>query len=362
MQSRFLLYNATISSYSSHPWQIWLEVKPSLDKYIFYYADNVLQMRKSQIDVKLDQEQRRKAKKLAIEVSLQELVKQDEVEDSIQEPYSANKPEELDFKSLHQAVCTPLYRRRLADITECFEYTSLAHTQHCLQNAEDNNNSQCDFPSDVDLSSAFPHAAMYPGIMTDFTLEDIALWKKIGKQTLTRQIDIVETETDVANINTLLQASVQNMLIIEALKSILTNSTLPDSSLSQLLDDIITAKADCKAITDHIHAVLLLNPLKHLVVEGIFDYVIRNIGRLYVIREDQLLLYVRGEGGVGKIRVIHVLEIGFTLLNRRNELMISAPTRYTAEGIRGSIVHTAFNISTDKAKSLCTNVNGICTY
>ena len=54
LQSRFLLYNATILLYSNLSWQIWLYVKPSLDEYIFYCANNVLQMKKSQIEVKLD--------------------------------------------------------------------------------------------------------------------------------------------------------------------------------------------------------------------------------------------------------------------------------------------------------------------
>ncbi len=228
-----------------------------------------------------------------------------------------------------------------------------------MQNAEDNNISGRDFLSDVELSSASPHAAMYRGIMTDFTLEDRALWKKIGKQALIRQIDIVEIETDIANINTSLQASVQSMSIIEALEPILTNFILPDSSPSQLLYNIIAANADCKAIMDHIHAVLLLNTLHRQVVEKIFDYIIRNKGRLCVTREDQLLLYMRGEGRVGKSRVIYALEMSFTLLNRRNKLMISLPTGCLAEGIGGSTMYTALSISTRKAKSLCTNVSGI---
>ncbi len=97
-------------------------------------------------------------------------------------------------------------------------------------------------------------------------------------------------------------------------------------------------------------------------MEGVFDHLIENKDRLCVTREDQLLLYVRGERGVGKSRVIHALEMGFTLLNRRNELMISAPTKCAAGGIRGSMVHTALKISTHKTKSLCTNVSGIWTH
>ncbi len=47
LQSCFLLYNATVSWYFSLFWQIWLDVKLSLDEYILYYKDNILQMKKS---------------------------------------------------------------------------------------------------------------------------------------------------------------------------------------------------------------------------------------------------------------------------------------------------------------------------
>lgn len=70
LQSRIFLYNATVLLYSIFPWQIWLDIKPSLDEYILYYADNVLQIKKSQIKVKLDQKQQFGAEELAIEVSL----------------------------------------------------------------------------------------------------------------------------------------------------------------------------------------------------------------------------------------------------------------------------------------------------
>ncbi len=78
---------------------------------------------------------------------------------------------------------------------------------------------------------------------------------------MTRQIDIIETETDVANINTPLQAPVQSMSIIEALELVLTNFTLSDSSPLQSLDNIIAANADCNAKIDHIYADLSFNTL-----------------------------------------------------------------------------------------------------
>lgn len=67
-------------------------------------------MRKSQIEVKQDQEQRRKAKELATKASLRELVEQDKVEDSVQDPHSVNELDLLDTKFLQQAICITLHR------------------------------------------------------------------------------------------------------------------------------------------------------------------------------------------------------------------------------------------------------------
>lgn len=152
------------------------------------------------------------------------------------------------------------------------------------------------------------------------------------------------------------------MSIIEVLEPVLTNSIFPDSLISQPLDNIIGVNANCKAITDYIHIVLPLTTLQRLVVEGIFNHVIRTKNRLCIKRKDQLLLYMRGERGVKQICVIYALEMGFTLLNRKNELMISVPIGYTTESIRRSTLHIALSISTCKAKTLCTNVSRILTH
>lgn len=236
---------------------------------------------------------------------------------------------------------------------------SLVHTQYYLQNAEDNTNSKSDFLLDVDLSSTSSHAIIYPEVMLDSTSKTADLWKKIQKQALTKQIDIVGTRSDDVNVSTPVQAFIQTMSAIGALKPVLTSSNLPNPSLSQLLHNNFLANTDCKSIADHIHVVLLLNTLQRLVVEGVLDHVIQNKSRLCVIREDQLLLYVQGKRGVGKSRVIYELEMGFTLMDRRHELMIFASTGCAAKDIGGSTMYKALSISTCKAKSLCTNVSGI---
>lgn len=57
--------------------------------------------------------------------------------------------------------------------------------------------------------------------------------------------------------------------------------------------------------------------------------------------------------------MIHTLEMSFTLLNKKNELMISMLIEYITKGIEKSILYIALSISTCKAKSLCTNISKI---
>ena len=147
-----------------------------------------------------------------------------------------------------------------------------------------------------------------------------------------------------------------------ALKPVLSSLSLFDPILSQLLYNISPANADCKTVADHIHSILPLNTLQHRVIERVLDHIIQIQGRFCVTREDQLLLYIRREEGVGKSYVIHALGMGFTLLDRRNGLMLAALTRCAAKSIKGGTVHTALSISTCKAKSSCTNISGIGTH
>lgn len=147
------------------------------------------------------------------------------------------------------------------------------------------------------------------------------------------------------------------MSVIGAPKLVLTSSSLPYPSSLQVLHNISWANANCKGIANYIYIVLPLNTLQSLIVEGVLDHVIQNKGRFCIIREDQLLLYVRREKGIEKSRVIHILEMGFTLLDRKNELMLSTPTGCAAEDIRGSIAHIALSISTRKSKCSYTNVS-----
>lgn len=69
---------------------------------------------------------------------------------------------------------------------------------------------------------------------------------------------------------------------------------------------------------------------------------------------------MKKEREIRKSHVIHALEIDFTFLNRRNELMILVvPTRCATEDIKKSTMHITLSISICKAKNLYTNMSRI---
>jgi hypothetical protein len=61
-----------------------------------------------------------------------------------------------------------------------------------------------------------------------------------------------------------------------------------------------------------------------------------------------MLLYVGGEGGVGKSQVIKAIVAGMGLVRRKNEVILLAPTGAAASNIGGNTCHTALGISIAK--------------
>ena len=111
------------------------------------------------------------------------------------------------------------------------------------------------------------------------------------------------------------------------------------------------ANANAHTITDQIYIDLPLNNLQRLVVEEVLDHAIAGKEQLCTCKEDQLFLYVKGEGGVGKSQVIKALQLGYSMLDRSQELAIIAPTGAAANNIGGSTIHTALSINKDGKSS-----------
>lgn len=75
------------------------------------------------------------------------------------------------------------------------------------------------------------------------------------------------------------------------------------------------------------------------------DHAIKNKGKIYLNSDQELLIYIYVEGKVGKNKVVKAIEIGFTVFDKKNELVIFALTSSTANGISENIIHTTLEVN-----------------
>lgn len=54
LSENFTSSNQDLSVFMQGYWHAWQEIRQELDDYVLYYADNILQMQKSQIGARLD--------------------------------------------------------------------------------------------------------------------------------------------------------------------------------------------------------------------------------------------------------------------------------------------------------------------
>jgi tRNA G37 N-methylase TrmD len=59
---------------------------------------------------------------------------------------------------------------------------------------------------------------------------------------------------------------------------------------------------------------------------------------------QQTLLYVGGEGGVGKSQIIKSIVTDMDLIRRKHEVILMAPTGAAADNIGGNTFHTSLGI------------------
>jgi hypothetical protein len=89
-----------------------------------------------------------------------------------------------------------------------------------------------------------------------------------------------------------------------------------------------------------------LNEKQYTIVEKILSEALSWTDHLYdSSKRDQTLLYIGGEGGVGKSQVIKAVAIGMDLIYCKNELILMAPTGAAADVIGGNTYHTSLGIS-----------------
>ncbi|KAF8860613.1 hypothetical protein BDZ45DRAFT_800769 [Acephala macrosclerotiorum] len=96
-----------------------------------------------------------------------------------------------------------------------------------------------------------------------------------------------------------------------------------------------------------------LNEKQRLIVERVLSGALAWATHAYDdSKRDQKLLYVGGEGGVGKSQIIKAIVAGIDLLCRKEEVILMAPTGAAADNIAGNSYHTALGISIAKTQKI----------
>jgi hypothetical protein len=94
-----------------------------------------------------------------------------------------------------------------------------------------------------------------------------------------------------------------------------------------------------------------LNTKQQLVVERILSEALAWSAHPYdYLKRRQTLLYIGGEGGVGKSQITKAIVAGMDLIDRKHEVILMAPTGAAADNIGGNTYHTSLGIPINQSQ------------
>lgn len=172
--------------------------------------------------------------------------------------------------------------------------------QHALGIADDKGILRNDFHIDLDLLGSGSSNSKHFDVKYDMSDATTNIWKRIQKSTLNTE------HNNESNANEELELSCEDSLPITRNPGLGTLEPIINEPLLQghMPDDHILKPLprnnSCGIVCDHIYALLPLNNLQRLAVEKILDHVIKNKEKMQLDSEEQLLLYIRDKGRVGK--------------------------------------------------------------
>ena len=102
--------------------------------------------------------------------------------------------------------------------------------------------------------------------------------------------------------------------------------------------------------------VIPLNRKQGMIVERVLSEALAWADHPYdSTQRKQTLLYVGGEGGTGKSQIVKAIEAGMSLIERKHEVILMAPTGAAADNIGGNTYHTSLGISIDRSRGTAMN-------
>lgn len=131
-------YRALLETYYDYCWNIWEDTSKNLEEYELYAAKNILQLRKSQVDAKLNRDLWNTAKEHVIEANL--LEDEDVNSENEVENLDVEDKDNIDMSttdSYSHVIIIACKHWKEQDTTDCLESSILSHLYHSLFVADD---------------------------------------------------------------------------------------------------------------------------------------------------------------------------------------------------------------------------------
>jgi len=178
------------------------------------------------------------------------------------------------------------------------------------------------------------------GIRQDISAETLKLWSELIKG-----VESLNTNGDAYgnNDNDDYDSNADNEYAV--LEPVLT---FAQSTMGRHTADLASRLGQDPSPSDVTHLiteVMPLNAKQKRTVSMIFYHALRLQGKPTVEKDEQFLLYVGGEGGTGKSRIIDAVRLGMALLEREKEILVIAPTGNAAKNVQGSTIHTGLDVA-----------------
>jgi hypothetical protein len=344
LPSLFATFQLSSDSYKDHCHSIWSNVKSSLPLHLQDVAKNIELLRKSKEDARVDTILRNNARQSALYQEAGDLNSDNEDEIQTDDLLDIETPSNvfLDLDTLHQAYLILKQRWRLSDLQSVKDIPFLSCNITRIMDEDIIHGQQLPSqpiqPDDIHIpkaSSQFCH----------FAPEVLDLWQDKIKINASGQVPHdIDDENNFDDLD--------NDTLSSGVDAALSNTLIPiidfieeenDPTILQQIERLGPNPTGL-AVTQVIQDTLPLYYKQALLVRSVLDHAIQLAGNPTVEAGNQLLLYTAGEGGTGKSRVIKAIELGYTLLRRKQEVVLMAPTGTAAHNIGGRTIHTALGI------------------
>ena len=341
---KFATFDCSNQAYKGHCAAIWNEIKPSLPPHIQYVAQNIELLRKSKADAQVDAALWKDARRSALSQIIPEVYSENDDEDNDDVIKSETTDDSINLDMLYLAFSIIKNKWADSDCRDTQDIPSLINPWHADRTLTANSVFE-EVPTVPGNDRALGTSPDFYNIGPQTLLHWQERIKAIGSDDLSRDFDVDSVEEDSEGDSHLLPhpppgtADEPNPLfpITDHVQSE-EDPTIPEH-ISRL-----GPSPTASSITQLIQETLPLNQKQRLVVTKILAHAIQHYGRITLDTKDQMLLYIAGEGGVGKTQVINAIVLGYELLQWMFEVLLMAPTGAAAYNIGGRTIHNALCI------------------